>query len=289
MLLKRVLGGCVRALPGFKDIGLLLFGLSIGGLLCLPAYNVAHAARILNDALTTRPFRHHVWQDLLTRYATTQGEIDFISLRLHPGRLTQYLAQLELISPENHPDYFPRPGDALAYWLNAHNALALRIALNYYPASPEAAVQAAAFPSGYRLGGRVYSLRFLRERLLTRYYAFYPQTLFALTNYTYSAPPVFPQAYDGALLSSQLEAAARLALRDADVIRFTRVAPRCPAVEMSAYWKDYENFWMGGWIHWSPRLKCFAPRELYTDWDRPCAHVVRYRPPDHRLRQVKPV
>jgi hypothetical protein len=247
------------------------------------------AAQVLNDALTTRPFRHDVWHTLLTRYTTAQGEVDFVSLRLHPGRLTQYLAQLELISPENHPDYFPRPGDALAYWLNAHNALALRIALNHYPIVSDAAIRDADFPSEYRLGGRRYSLRALRERLLTRYYAFYPQMLFAFTNYTRSAPPVFPQAYDGGSLPGQLGAAARLALRDAGVIRFTRVAPRCPAIEMSAYWKDYESFWMGGWTHWSPRLKCFAPRELYADWERPCAHVVRYRPPDHRLRQTKPV
>ena len=94
-------------------------------LLALPA----HAGQVLNDSFVAKPLSHHLWQEVLSQHVTTEGEVDFTGLRAHPRRLNQYLDQLARFSPDSHPDYFPSYHAKLAYWLNAHNAIALRLIL----------------------------------------------------------------------------------------------------------------------------------------------------------------
>jgi Protein of unknown function, DUF547 len=295
----------------------LLASLLVLGMLCIVCPVQAHASRILNDAVITRPFHHTIWQATMTRTVTASGAVDFITLRMHPGRLNQYLEQLAMVSPENHPDYFPHPADVLAYWLNAYNALALKLALNRYPltASQAELVHDFETPSRYVIGNKPYTLKVLRERLMNRYYSFYPQILMALTDYTMDGPPLFPQAYESATLNQQLDAAMQLTLKEGRLMQFKRPPKTdptaCPSIELSAYWKGYEQLWsdepsdaiVNGsasvrvWpvtkvkiklktASWFIRLKPFAPADFAANWDKPCSPTVQYRPANLQWRQV---
>src|SRR5262245_52089293 len=64
------------------------------------------------------------WGDVLTRFVDDRGRIDFRALAVDPSSLERYVAHLAVEDPQSAPAAFPSPSDALAYYLNAYNALA---------------------------------------------------------------------------------------------------------------------------------------------------------------------
>jgi hypothetical protein len=263
----------------------------------------AFSAQVVNDVLATRPFTHHIWNEVLRRRVANNGSFDFSGLRAEPGRFNAYLSQLAQYSPENHPEYFSKSEDVLAYWINAYNALTLRQALDHYPASPEALMGMPTQQIEYPLGGRVFTLAELRERI-TDQNSRYPSLLFALTDYTVEAPPVLPQAYEGRTISTQLNQALALTLRDEHLVRYYESAPNCPSLELSSFWKrrgmrfnpadavlldasapGAGAYWEGeNASNWAAEFKPFAPAQFSSHWDTPCQHEVKFRPPQTQLR-----
>ena len=159
-------------------------------LLALPA----HAGQVLNDSFVAKPLSHHLWQEVLSQHVTTEGEVDFTGLRAHPRRLNQYLDQLARFSPDSHPDYFPSYHAKLAYWLNAHNAIALRLILNAYPVASLDQIPGLYQNPRYYLGGKSYSLWAIRDRLAREFFL-RPQAFFALSVMSESSPRLSSQAY----------------------------------------------------------------------------------------------
>jgi hypothetical protein len=287
--------------PKPKNSWLVLFLLF---LLWIPGFWPAQAfsAQVVNDVLATRPFTHQLWNQVLRRRFANDGSVDFAGLRAEPGRFNAYLSQLAQYSPENHPEYFPKSDDALAYWINAYNALTLRLALDHYPASPEDLMDMPARQIRYPLGGRIVSLSELRERI-TDQNKRYPSLLFALTDYTVGAPPLLPQAYEGRLLATQLTQAMELSLRDTNLIRYYETADHCPSLELSTFWKtlglrdnpenaallnagdpDAGADWEGDNANWAAQFKPFAPSQLFARWNAPCKHELRFHPAQPKLR-----
>lgn len=176
---------------------------------CALAQLTAPAKRVLNDHFVTRPFDHHIFQEVLSRYVSADGEVALDKLRAKPKRLNQYLDQLAAVSPETHPDYFPARDDALAYWINAHNAIALRLILDAYPVTDLSMLSGFDDTARYRLGGRTYSLQDIRRRIATGF-PHRSMAFFALSDLTYTDPPLLNQAYEGHLLAGQLAAQTRM-------------------------------------------------------------------------------
>jgi Protein of unknown function, DUF547 len=268
----------------------------------------AFSAQIVNDVLATQPFNHHIWNEVLHRRVANDGSFDFAGLKAEPGRFNAYLSQLGQYSPENHPEYFPRPDDVLAYWLNAYNALTLRKTRDDYPASPEQLSGLPARPTDYLIGGQLISIDEIKERIQD-YSSRFPTFLkFALTDFTVDSPPLYQHAYEGQNLPKQLQETVGLASKNEHLLHFYESEPQCVAIEASSFWKKQlgantpQNAELldasikpngGSWIG-DPQaealagmLKPYAPPEMQAIWNFPCAHQVKIIPVEGKLREYK--
>jgi hypothetical protein len=291
---------------------LMLVGFAIGpvGGLHPPA---AQAGRVLNDALVTQPFSHYIWQEVLTRYANAEGAVDFTTLRAFPKRLNQYLAQLEAASPENKPAAFPTVNDRLAYWLNAYNALSLRLILDAYPVQSLADVPNFETNTRYVLGGKHYALADIKNQLAHSGSDMF-RLLFGLTHYTLDTPLIPRTAFDGATLDQQLDASISRTLQDPAMVQYdvhSFLSADCPGVTLGSFFKAaepllqlpqpgeedqdptltpplsvWEQLHQSKGYDWAKRLQKYAPPEVYAGLGKPCAHHIQFQPPSPMLRQA---
>ncbi len=278
------------------------------GCLCLAMLipPASQAGQVLNDALTTRPFRHHVWQDILTHWVSSGGEVDFARIRAFPRRLNEYLDQLASVSPDSDASYFPTREDQAAYWINAHNAIAMRIILDHYPVTSLSQVNDFETNRRYKLGGKPYTLRQIRARALS--YQKYPQILFGLTDYTLDAPPLQPQAYEGKNLKTMTHQALQTTLHNKQLVSFERTGSSCVCLRLSPYFQEYENALFSppayrqedqdaiaavdrhikpvSYGNWTDTFRNYAPPSLYSDLGHTCSQRVRFRNANRTLRQA---
>lgn len=78
-------------------------------------------------------FAHRDWLQVLEQVVDDQGLVDYASLAQDTTALDRVIAGIESVSPRSHPDRFPGPNDALAYYLNAYNALVFRAVIDKGP------------------------------------------------------------------------------------------------------------------------------------------------------------
>lgn len=263
----------------------------------------ARGGRILNDSLVTRPFAHHVFQDVLNRFVDTDGNVAWIQLRARPKRLNQYLEQLAAVSPDSQPDYFPDGNDAAAYWINAHNAVAMRIVLDHYPIDNLDRLPEMDRIDRYVIGKRHMTLAELREKAMT---AGKPGVLFALSDFSLAAPPLGNQVYEGKTLISQLQQAQRVTLSDPGLIGF-RKEGRCTELKLSPYFRGFEPALLAHdpgededrdqiveeetppkLFSWVDVIRPFAPPDYYAGLGGACQPRVQFVSGDRRLRETAP-
>lgn len=199
----------------------------------------AQAGKLLNDSLVTRPFRHHVWQAVLTQNVNSQGEVDFGRLRAHPRRLNEYLDQLAASSPENDPGNFPNSNDRLAYWINAHNALAMRIILDHYPLTSTAQLGNLETDAHYQLGGKPYTLRKIRQKLSLQARQD-PRLMFTLTDYSIGAPAILTEAYEGSTLKTLEKRATTQSLNNPNIMQ-AQTGSYGITLKLSPIFRSYER------------------------------------------------
>jgi hypothetical protein len=281
------------------------------GLMGILLWNMSpsQAGQVLNDALVTRPFHHHVWQDVLTRNVDSAGEVDFARLRAYPKRLNEYLDQLASISPESDPTAFPTQEDKAAYWVNAHNAIALRIILDHYPITSLNQIPNFDQNSRYTLGGKLYTLTQIQAKVAN--YRKDPHVLFALTDYTLSAPPILPHAYEGRDLKALTQQAWKATVSNSQLVSVQHANRSCVHIQLSPYFQKYQTALFSAPAHiqedrdmiagrekgfhpvayrpnsWPQVLKPYVSPAMHLDLDKPCSQKVFFKPIDKTLRQVR--
>jgi hypothetical protein len=207
-------------------------------------------------ALPPAAFSHADLDRVLARYVDADGLVDYARLAREPFVLGTYLGQVAAYGPASHPALFPDEASRLAYFLNAHNAVVLRMVLEHYPIASVMEVEPAwwtplgpegtGFFAGQRfpLGGRSTSLRALEHRIIRRHFAD-PRVHFALNRASLGCPQLPRRAFDAARLEAQLAA---------ETARFLS-EPRNVRVDEAART-----------IHLSRIFEWYA--EDFTDWQR---------------------
>ncbi len=70
-------------------------------------------------------FPHAILDAVQQAIVTPEGRVDYKGLQTDRDQLDAYVGFLAITSPERDPEAFPTSDDALAYYINAYNALAM--------------------------------------------------------------------------------------------------------------------------------------------------------------------
>jgi hypothetical protein len=168
----------------------------------------------------SEPFHYQDYARAL-RHVRADGDVDFAALGREREALDGFVQSLASFSPHNRPDVFPSPEDALAYWLNAYNALVLQQVVDGYPylESVQGPWLGRFFwGRAWPVGGQRLTLWALEHRVLRREFAD-PRIHFALFQAARSGPWLDGSHFQPEFLDAQLNEASRRFMADKRNVR----------------------------------------------------------------------
>ncbi len=159
------------------------------------------------------PFSHDDWTAVLQEFVDDRGRVDYQRLDSHREILDRYLRAIHASSPQSDPSHFPTRQEALAYYLNAYNALVFEGVLLRGPEKKSVwrgLISGYSFFVGMKvvIGGETTSLKKLEDKRVRE--AFHDPRVHATLNCASLGCPRLPQeAFEAATLDQQLDAAMR--------------------------------------------------------------------------------
>lgn len=150
---------------------------------------------------------HAVWNRLLGRYVTSNGNVNYKGFKKETDTLDTYLLEIRNHAPQS--DW--TSNEKLAYYINAYNAYTIKFILAKYPV---ASVKDISF-SGKdlwnfkmaNLGGTTYTLNQIENDIIRKMQD--PRIHFAVNCGAKSCPKLLNEAYVADKLNSQLTKASK--------------------------------------------------------------------------------
>ena len=157
-------------------------------------------------------FAHDDWTGVLSRFVDDRGLVNYQALAENRATFDRYIAAVERVSPITHPELFPTRNHALAYYLNAYNALVFKGVLARGP--EQESVWKGGLVSGYRffvgmkvtVGKEKTSLKKLEDKVIRDGFQD-PRIHAALNCASISCPRLPQEAFDPDHLEDELDAA----------------------------------------------------------------------------------
>jgi hypothetical protein len=171
-----------------------------------------------SDVPSAGKFPHARLSMLLEKTVSDDGLVDYEALAKDDSLLDEYLAEAARVSPEATPHLFPTEEERLAYWLNVHNACALRavLALGH---------QASLAGSDHRIDGMTFvvgrkalSIHAILNHIRSHFPD--PRVHFVLVRGRRAGPPLRKAAFEAATLEEALTSASRAFVNDPRNVRF---------------------------------------------------------------------
>lgn len=161
------------------------------------------------DAPTLEGFDHRVFDRLLKAHVSTEGWVDYKSLRLKPLKdLDAYIASLGRANLKN----LRTEKEKIAFWVNAYNAICIRTLIAHR--LPKSVPKAVFFGANifeeetYKVAGKVRSLDAIEHEILRK--KFKDNRIHAaLVCGASSCPRLRAEAFSGAKLEAQLAEEAK--------------------------------------------------------------------------------
>ncbi|MGZ6988627.1 MAG: DUF547 domain-containing protein [Thermoanaerobaculia bacterium] len=173
---------------------------------------VKPSVKAVSDVPSAGKFPHGILGRLLEK-VVKDGLVDYAAVSVDEEVLEEYLAELARVSPESHPHLFPTEPDRLAYWINAHNACALRGVLRFNrPGNLKDLAHRFDSETTYVVGGKNLSLNAMRAIAYKRFTD--ARIHFALVRARRGGPPLAKEPWEPADLDTRLEAAGRAFVAD---------------------------------------------------------------------------
>src|SRR5512140_2783202 len=159
------------------------------------------------DVPSAGRFPHEKLGLLLAKVVSPDGLVDSAQVALREAFLEDYLAELARVSPDSHRHLFTTETDALAYWINAYNACAIRDVLHWQrPAHIGPIAHRFDAETEFVLGGKKLSLNAMRALMVGRWAD--ARVHFVLVAARRGGPSLSPEPYLAADLDKRLDAAA---------------------------------------------------------------------------------
>ncbi len=169
-------------------------------------------------ASNSKPVTHQLWTDVLQKYVSLEGKVNYNGLKNDKAQFDAYLKLLGSV----HPNDSWEKNEQLAYWINAYNAFTVELILINYPVKSIRdigglikipGIQSAWDIEFIKIEGREYSLGFIEHKILLKEFS-EPRIHFAINCASYSCPKLIQEAYTPDKLDAQLTGAAKTFLTD---------------------------------------------------------------------------
>lgn len=171
----------------------------------IPEIAYRNPTEIANDA---KPIDHQQWNDLLQKYVSKKGNVDYKGIKKNQAALQSYLNLLS----KNLPEKSWSKNAVLAYWINAYNAYTVKLILNNYPVKSIKDIKNPWDEAFFTLGSKKYSLGEIEHKILRKMNE--PRIHFAINCASFSCPNLANEAYTESKLEQQLETAAKAFVND---------------------------------------------------------------------------
>jgi hypothetical protein len=172
--------------------------------------------KALSDVPSAGKFPHGIFGRFLEK-VVQDGLVDYATASLEESALQEYLAEVARVSPESHAHLFPTEPDRLAYWINAHNACAIRGVLRFNrPPSLRDIDHRFDSETKYVVGGHDLSLNQIAGIAYRKFTD--ARVHFALVKARRGGPHLAKDPWDASDLDERLEAAAKAFVSDPNQI-----------------------------------------------------------------------
>jgi hypothetical protein len=205
---------------------------------------------------------HAAWAAALSRFVDERGRIDFAGVARDSADLDRYAAYVAAVDPESEPVAFPVRSDALAYYLNAYNALAMyNVVQSGIPPELSSIKVRFFYRNRLRMGGRSISLYSLENRIVRPMGD--PRVHFALNCMVRGCPRLPRQPFEGVRLDTQLDAAARLFVSEE---RNVRLDPARRTVLLSEIFRFYTQDFLAKAPSLIAYVNLYRAEPIPLDW-----------------------
>ena len=144
---------------------------------------------------------------ILSKYVDTDGLVNYQAIIDSPYNINEYLDFIKNVSPQSHPKLFLTQNDKLAYWINAYNALVIKLMIE----NPGTNILEISFGhliwlTKFDVGLKKISLYEIEHKILRKLDS---RIHFAISCGSKSCPPLGQRIYLGGTLDVQLESSAK--------------------------------------------------------------------------------
>lgn len=153
-----------------------------------------------------KPFSHSTWDELLRKYVSASGKVNYGGFKKDKAKLQSYLDLLA----DNAPSSSMSKNDKIAYWINAYNAFTVDLMVDNYPLSSILKLDGGKtwYVKRITIGGKKYSLNDIEKNILIGQYK-EGRVHFAINCAAQSCPPLLNRAWKGSSLNSDLDRASK--------------------------------------------------------------------------------
>lgn len=162
--------------------------------------------------------RYPDWNLVLHRFVK-DGGVDYPALKRNSDLLNAFLQSVSHLSGREYEGW--NGEQKIAFWINAYNALAIKVVLNHYPPKKSLSWKAVAYPEPsiqqipnvwgrplIKIFGEDFSLNRIEHEILRKKFE-EPRIHFALVCAARGCPPLRKEAYVAERLNAQLDDQAR--------------------------------------------------------------------------------
>ncbi|RED50214.1 DUF547 domain-containing protein [Seonamhaeicola aphaedonensis] len=153
---------------------------------------------------------HQLWNNLLEKYVSNDGLVDYQGFKKDYIKLEEYITVLQNSLPkkESSKNY------KLAYWINAYNAFTVDLILRHYPIKSIKEINKPWKQRLWKLEDKWYNLDEIEHQILRKMNE--PRIHFAIVCASYSCPKLQNEAFTTFNLETQLRNATKEFLSDTE-------------------------------------------------------------------------
>jgi hypothetical protein len=153
-------------------------------------------------------FDHSIFNNLLNKYVTDDGNINYSGFINHKKIFKSYLTALS----ENPPQNNWTKEDKLAYWMNTYNAFTIKLIIDNYPTKSIKNIKDAWSSRFFKIGGKWYNLQDVEHKILRKMND--PRIHFGINCASFSCPPLLNRVFTAATVSNDLDFLAHRFIND---------------------------------------------------------------------------